>query len=230
MDFLPIVPISCMDLLDDWKNLFALPDLMLNSTYRKYVTTRGWDKIILDNSYYELGTTLPLKYLDLMAEQLTGEQIFVVGEETKDALETYVMNLRNLDQYNGKYYHHLMVIVKDPEIYLRYPVYGNICLLSKQAPHEGKAAWYADRIEGVTKIREVAPGAYIHCLGCDTIDELESLREAGADSVDSSFPCSRAVAGVGMDESSARINLMGVYTEDQKEAMRGNLEEIMLVL
>lgn len=228
MKFMPIVPISCMDLLDEWDSLFALPDLMLNRVYRNYVSSRGWNTIILDNGYYELGASLPVKFLELMINQLVGDQGFVVGEETQNALETYVMNFKH--QEYGTWNKKLMVIVKDPDIYISYPVYGNICLLSKQAPHEGKAAWYADRIEAVERIRKQFTRAYIHCLGCDTIEELESLREAGADSVDSSFPCSRAVAEVGMNEPSERIDLWGSYTEEQKDAMRKNLEKIMLVI
>ncbi len=226
MRFMPIVPVHHMQLLDDWDSLFVLPELMLNRDYYDYVTSRSWNLVIVENGFYELGEALSIRYLERVADCLEADTKLVVGPETSDGKVTLIKcALAPKTKYP------MIVILKDGEkLWRRGVQFGlsHIGLLSKQAPHEGTKTWYLERIKMVSHIKGLNPDVYIHAFGCDTLGELLALKKAGADSCDSSFPCSRAVAGVSMEERSPRIDLYTKYSEEAE--MRRYLSQVKQAL
>ena len=226
MRFMPIVPVSCVELLDDWNDLFVLPDMMLNSHYNWYVRSRHWDTVIIENGYYELGEALSVRYLEKIADWLPGRTFILVGPETASGEETVLKSVMVL----GAKYPVLTILKGDVrrlwtlhQRALRY-----VGLVSKPTPYEGdQEPWYEERVKMVKYIKGMAPDVYIHAFGCDTLDELLALKRAGADSCDSSFVCSRALASEDLNAGHGkRVGLWAQYSEEEKERMREYLMEV----
>jgi len=226
MKFMPIVPVSCVELLDDWNDLFLLPDMMLNSHYNWYVRSRHWDTVIIENGYYELGESLSVRYLEKIADTIVGDTCIVVGPETASGEETVLKSVMVL----GARYPVLTILKGDVrwlwtlhQRALRY-----VGLVSKPTPYEGdQEPWYQDRVNYVKYIKGMAPDVYVHAFGCDSLSELMELKKAGADSCDSSFVCSRAIARESLDTwHTKRVDLWAQYSEEEKEQMREYLREV----
>ncbi len=226
MRFMPIVPVSCVELLDDWNDLFVLPDMMLNRHYNWYVGSRHWDTVIVENGYYELGEALSVRYLEKIADTIVGDTCIVVGPETASGEETVLKSVMVL----GVKYPVLTILKGDVrrlwtlhQRALRY-----VGLVSKPTPYEGdQEPWYQDRVNYVKYIKGMAPDVYVHAFGCDSLSELMELKRAGADSCDSSFVCSRALAGESLETwHTKRVDLWAQYSEEEKERMREYLREV----
>jgi len=226
MKFMPIVPVSCMDLLDDWNDLFVLPDMMLDARYSWYVRGRYWDTVIVENGYYELGEALSVRYLEKIADVINGGTCIVVGPETASGEETVLKSVMVL----GVKYPVLTILKGDVRRLwtLHQKALRYVGLVSKPTPYEGdQEPWYVDRVKYVKYIKGIAPDVYIHAFGCDSLSELMELKRAGADSCDSSFVCSRAIAGESLDAwHTKRVDLWAQYSEEEKEQMREALWEV----
>jgi len=226
MKFMPIVPVSCMDLLDDWDSLFLLPDMMLDERYNRYVRSRHWDTVIVENGYYELGESLSVRFLEKIAGMLDADRCLVVGPESASGQETVFRSVLVL----GARYPVLTILKGDVKYLwsLHQRALRYVGLVSKPTPYEGdQEPWYLERIKMVKHIKGMAPDVYVHAFGCDSLSELLNLKQAGADSCDSSFVCSRSLARESLDAGhSKRVDLWARYSEEEKQRMREALLEV----
>jgi len=216
MRFMPIVPVHHIELLDNWDSVLVLPQYLVYPKYRDYLFTRRWHTVIVDNGYWEYKACFPVQYLEDIADRIQAEQKFVVLPETEDSLETIVLSLKIQCKYQG-----MVVLRSDNVLWYKLDLPAIAIALHKQDMYQ--------RLKLVSRLKGLRPDTYVHVLGCDTLDELLALKKAGADSCDSSFPCSRAVAHVDLDHLSPRLDLSGVYPDDVR-AMQQNLERVKQAL
>ena len=250
MKFLPIVPTGNLSLLDEFDGLFVLPNSIRDKRFFDYIVQRSWNLVVIDNDYYEAGQCCNFESECKIAKLLDAQEVYCIGPETLDGLQT----LELCKPYKDSEL--LMVILKPVtydvkttqelmqgmvELFGKYcDLFPNWCLISKCTEHEREQVikdvptaiiqWHDIRTELAKQIRHDAE--FIHCLGCDSIDELAELHYTGVDSCDSSFPCSRAAFFTSMKAGakSSRILLEHHYDRLAETRMRNALQAVKQIL
>lgn len=243
---MPIMPIGMFDVIESSRveDAFILPEVWNNShEYRAYYDSRSWRNIIIDNDVYENGVATPFEDILKIANRLSAQQIYIVGDEvvgngyeTIRLLESQIKEYGTSGTTENECKWDLMCVLQGgiSEMRLMRKVFYGI-INAWSIPVSLFRAGY-DR-NALSTYLSLTPQEYIHALGLDNIFEIRNLRQGIFNSFDTSMPATAAVHGLDLSqvcsiprtdtESYTRVDLLCDDFEVEERDL--TLEGVMLL-